>query len=80
MFALNIKYKFDSPVKPTIGVGIDYLSGDDGTDDDYNVFNTLYATNHKYYGFMDYFINLPNDTYGKGLMDYTCKGRNFSIR
>ena len=54
MFALNFKYSFKSPVKPAIGVGIDYLSGDDGQDaDKYKVFNTLYATNHKYYGFMD---------------------------
>lgn len=73
MFALNLNYTFNSPIKPSIGAGIDYLSGDDGTDDKYNIFNTLYATNHKYYGFMDYFINIPNNTYGLGLTDIHAK-------
>lgn len=70
MAAFNIGYKFKSDLKPTISVGIDYLSGDDNpADDDYKVFNTLYATNHKYYGNMDKFINIPTDTYMRGLMD-----------
>ncbi|MCW8850734.1 MAG: alginate export family protein, partial [Melioribacteraceae bacterium] len=74
MFALNLKYSFNSTVKPAIGVGVDYLSGDDGQDaDKFKVFNTLYATNHKYYGFMDYFLNIPNDTDGLGLMDMHVK-------
>jgi len=70
MFALNLKYGIKSAVKPTLAVGIDYLSGDDGEDaTKYEVFSTLYATNHKFYGFMDYFLNIPVHTYGKGLMD-----------
>lgn len=70
MFALNLKYGFNSTIKPTIGFGVDYLSGDDGEDaTKYQVFSTLYATNHKFYGFMDYFLNIPVHTYGKGLMD-----------
>lgn len=74
MFALNFNYTFNNPVKPAIGIGVDYLSGDDGKDSDkYKVFNTLYATNHKYYGFMDYFINIPNHTYNLGLMDIHVK-------
>ena len=75
MFALNLKYTFKSPVKPAVGVGVDYLSGDDGQDaDKFKVFNTLYATNHKYYGFMDYFLDIPNHTLGLGLMDVHVKG------
>jgi hypothetical protein len=73
MLALNANYSFDEPIKPTLGVGIDYLSGDDGTDDKFNVFNTLYATNHKYYGFMDFFIDIPNHTLGLGLVDLHVK-------
>lgn len=73
MFALNVKYAFNTPIKPSVGLGVDYLSGNDGTDDKYNVFNTLYATNHKYYGFMDYFLNIPAHTYGLGLMDLHAK-------
>jgi hypothetical protein len=70
MGALNIGYKINAKVKPTISAGVDYLSGDDGSDaSKTKVFNTLYATNHKYYGFMDYFLNIPAHTLGLGLMD-----------
>lgn len=70
MFAFNAGYTFESRMKPFLSVGIDYLSGDDDfSDGEYNVFNTLYATNHKFYGHMDYFINIPNHTYSLGLVD-----------
>ncbi|MAT57260.1 MAG: hypothetical protein CMF23_04755 [Ignavibacteriae bacterium] len=70
MAALNLGYNFDAKVKPYVKAGVDYLSGDnDPTDNKVKVFNTLFATNHKYYGYMDYFINIPADTYGLGLMD-----------
>lgn len=74
MAALNVGYKFEGEQKPTLILGIDYLSGDDNfTDDDYKVFNTLYATNHKYYGYMDFFTILPQHTYGAGLTDIHAK-------
>lgn len=77
-FAYNAGYEFKSKVKPVIGLGIDYLSGDkDLTDKKYEVFNTMYATNHKFYGLMDYFLNIPLNTYGRGLMDANIK---FSIK
>ena len=70
MAAYNLKFTFDTGRKPMIGAGAAYLSGDDGEDaTKYKVFNTLYATNHKFYGYMDYFLNIPNNTYGKGLID-----------
>jgi len=57
-----------------ISLGVDYLSGDDNKNDsDYKVFDTLYATNHKYYGFMDYFLNIPVHTFGLGIMDIHAK-------
>jgi len=75
MLAYNIGYTFNSKMKPMVGGGIAYLSGDDGEDaEKYKVFNTLYATNHKFYGYMDYFLNIPRDTYGLGLMDIHVKG------
>lgn len=75
MLAYNLNYHFNSKIKPVIGGGIDYLSGDDGEDaEKYKVFHTLYATNHKFYGYMDYFLNIPRDTYGLGLMDIHVKG------
>jgi len=56
--------------KPEVSAGVDYLSGDDQpASGKLKVFDTLYATNHKFYGFMDYFVNIPADTWGAGLMD-----------
>ena len=70
MFAINASYTFDSPIKPMIGAGIEFLSGDENlADNDYKTFNTLYGTNHKFYGYMDYFTDLPAHTYRLGLID-----------
>ncbi|MEZ5022442.1 MAG: alginate export family protein [Chitinophagales bacterium] len=58
--------------KTKISVGADYLSGNNAFkvgDAKSRTFNTLYATNHKFYGFMDYFINIPAHTDGAGLLD-----------
>jgi hypothetical protein len=55
---------------PSVGLGIDVLSGDASpTDDDYRAFNTLYATNHKFYGYLDLFTNMPVHTRNRGLVD-----------
>ena len=54
----------------------DYLSGDDDlTDDETKVFDTLFATNHKFYGFADYFLNIPVHTAGRGLQDVALKAK-----
>jgi len=60
--------------------GIDILSGDDAsTGDKYECFSTLYATNHKYYGSMDYFLNLPVHTSNLGLVDIHVKAAGKAI-
>lgn len=66
-------YKF--PVKNNfrVAVGYDRLSGNDGALNTVKDFNTLYATNHKFYGYMDYFLNIPVHTRGFGLKDYMVK-------
>lgn len=67
MAAVAASYSFDNL---KVGIGMDMLSGTDATETkDNNTFNTLYATNHKFYGHMDYFINVPVDTKGGGLQD-----------
>jgi len=61
-------------LKPFVGAQIDYTSGDDNpADDDYKTYASLYGTGHKYFGYMDYFVNLVNDTYGLGIMDLVGK-------
>lgn len=55
-----------------LGIGYDFVSGNDASNisnQRNNTFSTLYATNHKFYGNMDYFQNLPKDTKGGGLHD-----------
>jgi hypothetical protein len=52
----------------------DLLSGDeDPEDDDVKVFNTLFATNHKFYGFADLFLDIPAHTASRGLQDAAVK-------
>jgi len=71
MYGLNAGYKIGGM---TLSAGMDFVSGDDSTTTDVNEsFNTLYATNHKYYGYMDYFLNVPVHTGGLGLSDIHVK-------
>ena len=52
----------------------DLLSGDDDpADGETKVFDTLFATNHKFYGYADYFLNIPVHTATQGLQDAAIK-------
>ncbi len=57
--------------KINVGLGYDYLSGNNASknNDKYQAFHTLYPTNHKFYGHMDYFLDIPTDTKNGGLQD-----------
>jgi hypothetical protein len=72
-------YMFGARAGTSVGKGnitlwYDYLSGDDDTTDrDVKVFDTLFATNHKFYGFADLFLNIPVHTGGLGLQDAAVK-------
>lgn len=69
------EYGFDGPSRGRIGAQIDILSGDeDPLDDSFGSFNTLYATNHAFYGYMDLFLDLPRQTEGLGLVDLIVRG------
>jgi len=58
-----------------LAVQLDYLSGDDDpAAGDIKAFNTLYATNHKFYGIMDYFLNPPGQLDQAGLVDGMVRG------
>lgn len=52
-------------------LGTDILSGNNpASKTTNNTFAVPYGTNHPYYGFMDYFINIPDATGNLGLNDY----------
>jgi len=75
MLAFNATYQLaDIKFSPALSAGFEYLSGDDNPmDNKYKVFNTLYATNHKFYGISDFFLNIPLHTYDAGLTDIHLK-------
>jgi len=52
------------------GIGLNYLSGNKtiNTNTD-NLFDLLYGARHKYYGYMDYFIDITNQTKEGGITD-----------
>lgn len=67
----------------TIGLGADILSGNDpNKPDKANAYIPAYGTNHKFYGYMDYF---PSNANGLGLNDFYFKSTfnlpesNFSL-
>ncbi|MBI1930343.1 alginate export family protein [Candidatus Poribacteria bacterium] len=73
MLTGSLGYTLDIEQRPRIAVGYDYLSGREAGDEDYKTFDTLFATNHKFYGFMDYFVNIPVHISGAGLQDVMAK-------
>jgi hypothetical protein len=56
-FMANVGYTFaDTPGKPRVALEYSFGSGDsDPTDDQHETFDNLYPTNHKFYGYMDFF-------------------------
>ncbi|KAA3613183.1 MAG: hypothetical protein D8M58_12820 [Calditrichaeota bacterium] len=71
MYALNGTYNMNGT---SFSAGLASLSGDDPTTTDkVESFNTLFATNHKFYGMMDYFLNVPVHSKGGGLLDIHVK-------
>jgi hypothetical protein len=61
---------FYNPLKELkFGIGSDLLSGDPNGKFNQS-FETSYGTNHLFYGYMDYFINVSKDTKYLGLNDF----------
>jgi hypothetical protein len=70
MAGARVGYQSGVRQVPRVGAGLDVLSGDvDPTDGTYRAFNTLYATNHRFYGFMDLFLDPAARTQDRGLIN-----------
>ena len=68
----------DSDVAPFLEIFVETLSGDDDpTDGDEKTFDTLFATNHRFYGEADVFLNIPAHTGKRGLLDV---GASFGMK
>ncbi|MEP0861318.1 MAG: alginate export family protein [Ignavibacterium sp.] len=64
----------------SLGAGADLVSGNDpNSPDKYKAFSTSYGTNHKFYGYMDYFINVAANTGGLGLNDIYVKAQYLPV-
>ncbi len=75
-FLASLYATFKTRITP-ITIGGEILSGTNSTDTQDKSFAPLYGTNHKFYGFMDYFY-VGNGHSGKGLVDLNIK-TNFKL-
>ncbi len=66
-------YTIPGSVLNQIAVGYEHLSGTAPGETDDRAFEPLYATAHKFHGFMDYFISIPGQTDNLGLRDLVGK-------
>jgi len=72
MFTGEVGYNFEGAGKARMAAGVDYASGDDDpADTDYQAYDNLYYTGHKFRGHMDYFVGSEP----AGLMDIMVRGR-----
>ena len=69
LLSAKADYTFETSGSPSVGGGYTRLSGDaNPSDDEFGTFNTLFATNHKFYGYMDFFLSIPSQA-SNGLQD-----------
>lgn len=60
MFNGELGYNFEGRGKVYVGVGVDYTSGDDGTDSTkHKAYSNDYYTGHKFRGYFDEFVSSP---------------------
>lgn len=68
----EVGYNFEGERNVRVAAGIDYASGDDGTDPtETKAYNNLYYTGHKFRGYMDYFVSSNSE----GLIDAMLRGK-----
>ncbi len=64
-----VGYSFSEVPLRRLSVGYELLSGTSPTNSEYQSFDPAFHTGHKFYGFMDYFISIPDNTETRGLSD-----------
>jgi hypothetical protein len=72
----RLTYTTEVAALPRLVAGVDWLSGDDDpTDGRYRAFNTLYHTGHKWYGYLDLFLDPAGRTRDRGLVNGLASAR-----
>jgi uncharacterized ParB-like nuclease family protein len=70
MFGVRVGKQFKNVgMKPKLTLWYDYLSGtsdEDGKNNEWKSFSTVYDTGHKFYGLQDVFLGLGNNSCGAG--------------
>lgn len=74
----NVGYLFADLALSRISVGYEILSGTPVGATKYKSFDPTFHTGHKFYGYMDYFINIPGNTLNRGLTDLLARA-TFSV-
>ncbi|NUN68780.1 MAG: alginate export family protein [Bacteroidetes bacterium] len=69
MTALSAGYAMKGSFLSSVGVHADIISGTTPAGKEFNTFTANYATGHKFFGFMDYFVNFPVQTFHRGIAD-----------
>ncbi len=62
-------YSFSDCALSRVSLGYELLSGTPTGDAKFKTFDPTFHTGHKFYGFMDYFVNIPANTSNRGLAD-----------
>jgi hypothetical protein len=76
MAGARLTYAMPAAVLSSIGLGVDWLSGDsDPADASYRAFNTMYASGHKWHGYLDLFLDPAGRTHDRGLVDAMASAR-----
>lgn len=74
MAAVSVGQNLTGSPFTSVSLNTDIISGTDPSSNDVNTFVPPYATGHKFYGAMDYFINFPVQTFNRGVMDFYLRG------
>jgi hypothetical protein len=73
-FMMAAEVTYVAPSKSSVTLWYDYLSGDrDSSDGRYTAFDVPYAGNHRFYGWADLVLKIPDDTNDRGLQDLALK-------
>jgi hypothetical protein len=68
----TLGYTFENSPLASVSASYDFLSGSADTTKFKSFFAPFY-TGHKWFGFMDYFVNIPDNTLTRGLQDMIVK-------